>query len=871
VRGQVADSVTAAPVGTGFVVLLGPDGEEIDRALTDRNGRFTFRIAPDQAGPLRIRSERIGYHVVLTEPFDAPRRGDVEITIWVGSLPVPLSMIEVQGSTECRVRPGEQEQTAVVWEEARKALAAASWTASEQTYRMVSNVYHRDLDGFRERVLGEEHELFVGFFATAFVSRDPGELEREGYVLVEDTAITFYAPDAEVFQDDGFLETHCFRLSEEAEEGDVLGLAFEPIPSRDLADVEGVLWLDRASSELRSIQYTYTNLEYNLQTIHPVGGTVEFMPLPSGAWIVHRWHISVPTAVIDEREHPLAELRHVVEEWGDAGGEVLTITDTNGVRVYLAELAEVMGVVVDSTAGSMQPLAGATVQIDGTWFKGTTNPQGIFRLATPLEGELDITFSHPRADSLGYTPPLRPVTLARGETDTLWMSVPPLGEVLGGICAGFPLGPDARVLVGTVRDSTGAPAQGAQVIASWQATSPNLQYRDRRARVTTDEDGKYALCGLESGHPALVYAEHDKTASELVRVSFEDAGIAVGGGFFPRSERIWPRDLTVRTPTSTLVTGIVTEVASGNAIPGVSVTVAGTDLTAATDSVGVFRLEGLPPGAHRVMVSRPGYSTRLGDVGVERDRPTIARSQLVALAPEPQVTGTLREEETGEPLFQAWAILVSSDGDSLVMFRSDSSGRFVLTAPVDGSYSVVARRDGYAPRVEGPFELRAGTAVDVELALRPLGYALEPTTVIGAAPVAALTAAGFYARQERGQGVFLDRAAIERRAGASELGDLLRAIPGITVDYNGLIRLRGIVSGPASGCGAPLVYLDGFAVNRDEAASGQVSGNQWQRSVHPSEIAGIEVYRSPSEVPAQYNTGGMAACGVILIWMMQGG
>ena len=43
------------------------------------------------------------------------------------------------------------------------------------------------------------------------------------------------------------------------------------------------------------------------------------------------------------REHALAELRHVVEKWGDAGGEVLTITDTNGVRVYLAELADTNG------------------------------------------------------------------------------------------------------------------------------------------------------------------------------------------------------------------------------------------------------------------------------------------------------------------------------------------------------------------------------------------------------------------------------------------------------------------------------------------------------------------------------------------------
>ncbi len=147
---------------------------------------------------------------------------------------------------------------------------------------------------------------------------------------------------------------------------------------------------------------------------------------------------------------------------------------------------------------------------------------------------------------------------------------------------------------------------------------------------------------------------------------------------------------------------------------------------------------------------------------------------------------------------------------------------------------------------------------------------MEPTIVTGEALVRSLTAAGFYERQRRGRGVFLDRSAIEKRAGARELGDLLRAIPGVTVDYNGLIRFRGISTGPASRCGAPLVFVDGIAVNRDEAASGVPDPSQWQRSIDPIDIEAIELYRSPAEVPAQYNAGAMAACGVILIWRRRG-
>ena len=874
ISGQVIDSVTGAPAGAGFVVLLGADGEEIARTLTDRNGRFAFSLAPDLRGPLRLRSERIGFGVSFTEPFEVPRQGGREFTLWIGSLPVPLSAIEVRGTTECRLRPGEEEQTAVVWEEARKALTAASWTASQEPFRIVADVYERDLDGFRTRVMREEHEPFVGFFATAFVSRDPTELVREGYVVAGDTSVTFFAPDAEVFQDEGFLETHCFRLTRQEDEAeDLIGLAFEPIPSRDLPDVEGVLWLDRQSSELRSIEYDYTNLEYNLHTTQRVGGTVEFMPLPSGAWIVHRWHIAAPTRIRDERETALAELRHFVEEWRDAGGEVLAITSEDGIRVYQAELAEVIGVVVDSTDGGQEPLAGATVQIVGTWFKGTTNQEGIFRLGAPLEGEYSVTFVHPRADSLRYTPEPRRVTLARRQADTLWLAVPPVEDLVMDLCSGFPNLSTARVLVGTVTDAvTGEPLRGIRVVASWQRASRNVAFRDRRARVTTDASGSYTLCDLEVGLPTLVYAEGDNSVSELIRVSFEADGITVGPDHYDTSDRIWRRDLAVR-PTAdlpTVVTGIVRDAASGNGVRDASVSVVGTPRVTSTDRLGMFRIEGLAPGTHQLVVRRAGYGLRTGNVDVSAGRPTIVRGNLLALTPAAQVNGITTDLDSNNPLADTWLYLLSEFGDTLVMSRSDDSGKFVLTAPAPGSYYVATRRDGYTPGVRGPFELRTGHAVDVEFPLRSIGVTLEPTTVTGEAPVPTLTAAGFYERQRQGRGVFLDRSAIERRAGARELGDVLRAIPGVTVDFNGLIRFRGISTGPASRCGAPLVFVDGIAVNRREAASGVPDPSQWQRSIDPVDIEAIELYRSPAEVPAQYNTGAMAACGVILIWVRQG-
>ncbi len=876
-RGQVIDSVLQAPVGAGFVVLVGPDGQEVTRTLTTRDGRFTIHLQPGQLGPLRVRSERIGYRVSVTDWFHVSSEDTKDLIIWVSPLPTPLSTIEIRESTECKVRPTEDEQTAVVWEEVRKALAAASWTASQQLYHVVSNLYDRDMDGRRRRVRQEHHRPSIGLSSKPFMSRAPIELLQNGYVSDEDGVVVYYAPDAEVLQDDGFLGTHCFRLRHGDDEGPatLIGLGFEPVPSRKLPDVEGVLWLDRQSSELRSLEFRYVNLPRHLRVDGPSGGMVEFMPLPSGAWIVHRWSIGIPTAFREVRVNPFV-LRRRADAFRYTGGEVLTITDRTGALVYEAELAELVGVVVDSTDGRQTPLAGATVRVEGTWFTGTTNRQGLFRLGAPLDGEFNITFSHPRADFLAFTPPVSTVTLARGRRDTLWLAIPPIRDVIATLCPDFSQGAYMRVLVGTVRDSaTGTLAQDVDVVATWQHISPNLDFLNMEGVAKTDTSGTFVLCGLEHTRPAIVYALGSGVRSELVRVSFEGTGVEVDEEYYKTYETaagIWRRDLTLdpQAERTTVLAGIVSDAATGTPLASALVTVDASGLSATTDTTGMFRLRGVPSGTQRVTVRRPGYALRWGDVEVHDDKPTIIGAASLMLTPVPQVVGAVTEPETGSLVSDVWLTLISAEGDSVTMTRSDDSGAFVLTAPEPGPYYVAARRIGYTPDIMGPFQLRTGRAVEVEFPISPSAFGLEPFAVTGQAPVPSLVAVGFYQRQRQGKGVFLDRKAIEQRA-AAELGDLLRAIPGITVDYNGLIRLRGIRTGVAGTCGAPLVYVDGIAVNRDEVAGGVANASQWHRSVDPTDIEAIEVYRSPAEIPAQYNTGGQAACGVILIWTRGGG
>lgn len=878
IRGQVIDSVTRGPVGTGFVVLIGGDGRELARALTSADGRFAFTLTRLQQGPFRLRSERIGFGVSESDAFDRDA-ATTPVTLFVGALPTPLANIEVREATECRVRPAEDERTAVVWEEARKALAAASWTASRELFHIVSTVYRRTLETRRRRVLRETHSPSIGNTSAPFVSVDPAKLLESGYVAREGEDIAYYAPDAEVLQDEGFLETHCFRLRSHDDRDELIGLAFEPAPSRRLPDVRGVLWLDRERSELRSIEYEYTNLPPDLRSTTIGYGRLQFMPLPSGAWIVHEWIIGIPTEIREERISAFdREPTRTAQQIRDVGGEVLRIENADGSVAYQAPLAELTGVVVDRFDGDPVPLAGAVVQIADTWFADTTDLDGRFRIGAPLNGDYTVTLTHPRTESWGVMLPVREVELARNRTVELTLEMPPLGDVMEDLCPGHPTGAYNRILVGWVRHFGGDIAPDVQVAASWQrlqSLTPPIQFRNLSDVVRTDARGHYALCGLETTRPTMVYAVTGDSRSEMVRVAFEETWIEVGNESFQTDAKIWRHDFVLHPnrDMTTTVTGAITDASTGELISGAVVTLVATGDSVMADRTGVFRFEGLAAGTHDIIISHPGYTARTGTIVVYADQPTIISSEYLTLVPVPQVRGQVHEIDSDAPVAGAVATLVAANGRAVSMTRTDSTGAFVLTASAPGEYQVAVRRIGYMPTTSSTVQLTTGRAVELAFPLFSLGTTLAPITVTGEAASTVLSRWGFYERQQGVGGVFLDRAAIEERAGATELGHLLQGTTGVRVDSNGRVRLRGI------GCDGspPLVYVDGvrlydkYSVEERIAGSGVPSAEEWQRAIHPIHVEGIELYRSPAEIPAQYNTGGDAACGVILVWTRRGG
>lgn len=328
VRGTLVEAVSGQPLAGGFVVLLDSIGAERARVLTNDVGEFHL-VAP-APGRYRLRTEVIGLQAWTSPSLTLPAGDTVEYRVANPAPPVLLEALVVTGDRVCRGPPDEGAAMTAVWEEARKALLAVRWSEQRRALKFRIKKYERRLD-LRRRIVQEDSVVLEDYSLAPFRSLPAYELAEQGYISQLDDGWRFSAPDADVVFSDPFLRTHCFALVEEAR-GGLLGLAFEPVPGRSVADVAGALWLDRQSAELRHLEFRYTRLPFDVPDQH-IGGRVDFARLPTGAWIVREWWIRMPTVgVSTESFRDRHWRRQVLLGYKQDGGEVVGTITPAGVR-----------------------------------------------------------------------------------------------------------------------------------------------------------------------------------------------------------------------------------------------------------------------------------------------------------------------------------------------------------------------------------------------------------------------------------------------------------------------------------------------------------------------------------------------------------
>lgn len=228
-------------------------------------------------------------------------------------------------------------------------------------------------------------------------------------------------------------------------------------------------------------------------------------------------------------------------------------------------------------------------------------------------------------------------------------------------------------------------------------------------------------------------------------------------------------------------------------------------------------------------------------------------SVVGAQAPTGAIAGIVRDSG-GKRLDQAMIGIVGAQ-DSLRRVESDSSGNYRIATVTIGAVTLFARRIGYAPETVS-VNVTVGDPVRVDFIMIASVHAL-PEVVAVADPLRGKMGP-FNRRKARGVGAFVTRADIEKRHPGS-ISEMLRYLPGVGVTQKMAgepqpVRMhRSVNSSMQSNCVVQL-YVDGHPYpngNVDDFA--------------PLSIEGVEVYRSASEIPADFRTRD-ATCGLIALW-----
>ncbi|WP_309668881.1 carboxypeptidase regulatory-like domain-containing protein [Gemmatimonas sp.] len=650
VRGTVLDRDGATPAAAVIVLLENGTGQVVARTLSDARGAFRFQL-PTPVARYRLRALRVGY-----APTDGPTIGpfgnpveEIPLMPFTLSLAaVALPTVSVRGRDDCRTSSADGQLVARVWEEGRKALMASQLASSDSPLNAEWIEYDRTLDSAGVRVREQSVRTTRSVTTRAFRSAPAESLATHGYVVDRDDGTVYHAPDAEVMLSDAFTNGHCFRLEPPTDSApEQIGVAFRPVSDNDRRrDITGVLWLDRASSELRRIEYRYTGLPAFVERARP-GGTVEFLRLGAGQWMVQRWHVRMPILARRDNQTSVGRRRVLITTSGVvvralqvSGGEVTRVTQ--GERtVFRGEGAQLV-VQLRSAIGPFVPghaIGGAFGVLTGTDYTLRTDSVGIGRVEPILPGQYRLQVRTALMDSLGVL--AREHDIEVGVDGRLvQMTLPSSTELLRAICSADVVRRAQSFLRGTVRDSSGHAVPSATVrlraMRNIATAADRVSFSEDVVSTTSDSLGQWRVCGVPRATPLqLRVTSGVGTIDTLFRIAATDALAAADVG------------LRVSRTASLLLRTYNAEERPLGEVQAVVRTIAGREIAVRTNHRGEATVGDLEPGVATVHLRRVGYVE--GTIAAE----FVAGSNTLQLSLDPTAppsldTVTVRAHRTND-------------------------------------------------------------------------------------------------------------------------------------------------------------------------------------------------------------------------------
>jgi hypothetical protein len=293
-RVTLRDSARAEPVIGALVSAADSTGSVRADGLSNTAGVVTLRVP--FAGTWRVSVRRIGVEPRTVAPVRVALGATIAVDVTLQTLRFRLPTVRVRAVGVCGRRPDGGDREAVLWEQITLALRASvlSREAASASPAMRVVEFTRELSpGLVEK---KSTILSDGLgFGRPFAAIDADSLAQFGYVRDEpDSTRSYFAPDETVLLSESFVKTHCFSAPV-APGADLAELKFKPVRGHRVPDVEGTVFVDTVSGELRSIDFRYVAST----TVLPreakfAGGSVSLQRLRTGRWIVNHWVIRMP-------------------------------------------------------------------------------------------------------------------------------------------------------------------------------------------------------------------------------------------------------------------------------------------------------------------------------------------------------------------------------------------------------------------------------------------------------------------------------------------------------------------------------------------------------------------------------------------------
>ena len=194
VRGRLVDADGDTAIGGAMMTLMDRDGSPVERTLTN-TATGLFELRAPSPGEYRVRAERIGYATTFSAFFDHLRGAKPSRL----RCPRPSRRCRSRGSRPpsapgVRCVPKKGMAVARVWNEARKALAAAAWTQDRGLYRYEMLGINRLLDERGQRVEVEDRAYRQSLVPAPYVARAADSLVSQGFARLSADASEFWAP-----------------------------------------------------------------------------------------------------------------------------------------------------------------------------------------------------------------------------------------------------------------------------------------------------------------------------------------------------------------------------------------------------------------------------------------------------------------------------------------------------------------------------------------------------------------------------------------------------------------------------------------------------------------------------------------------------